>query len=100
MGEIIIEDKYFEWDDNKAEINWKKHKVLFSVAARVFFDYDRIEDFDDEHSDSEDRMKVIGKVGNILVVIYTERGEKYRIISARRAKKREEAKYYDQYSYQ
>ena len=51
MGEIIIEDKYFEWDDNKAEINWKKHKVLFSVAARVFFDDDRIEDFDDEHSD-------------------------------------------------
>ena len=60
MGEITIEDKYFEWDDNKAEINWKKHKVLFSVAARVFFDDDRIEDFDDEHSDSEDRMKVIG----------------------------------------
>ena len=94
MGEIIIEDKYFEWDDNKAEINWKKHKVLFSVAARVFFDDDRIEDFDDEHSDSEDRMKVI------LVVIFTERGEKYRIISARRAKKREDARYYDQYSYQ
>ena len=100
MGEIKIEDKYFEWDDNKAEINWKKHKVLFSVAARVFFDDDRIEDFDDEHSDNEDRMKVIGKVGNVLVVIFTERGEKYRIISARRAKKREEARYYDQYNHQ
>jgi len=49
--------------------------------------------------DDEDRIKVIGRVRNIPAVIYTERDEKYRIISARKATKKEEAKYYGQYSY-
>ena len=59
----------------------------------------RIDDFDDFHSDDEDRIKVIGKVGQILVVIYTERTDRLRIISARLAKKLEKEKYYGQYSY-
>ncbi len=97
MGEIEIGDLIVEWDDDKAELNWKKHKIYFEDAAYVFLDDDRIEDYDELHSDYEDRWQVIGKVRGILVVIYTERGEKYRIISARYATTEEEDKYYGQY---
>ena len=93
VGEYI-----FEWDDDKAEINWQKHKVYFETAARVFLDDNRIEDYDELHSDFEERRKVIGRVGKILVVIYTERGENYRIISARTANKKEKEDYYGQFS--
>ena len=94
-----IEDLKFEWDDNKAEINKRKHNVMFSMAARVFLDENKIDDFDELHSDGETRYKVIGLVNKVLVVIYTERKEKIRIISARRANKKEEADYFGQFSY-
>ena len=58
-----------------------------------------IDDYDEEHSYDEDRIKIIGMVDKILVVIYTERGERYRLISARLANKREVKKYYGQFSY-
>ena len=58
-----------------------------------------IDYYDEGHSDYEDRIKVIGMVDKVLVVIYTERGEKYRLISARLASKREVIKYYEQFSY-
>lgn len=99
VGEIEIGEYIVEWDDRKAEINKRKHKVSFETAAEVFLDEHKIDDYDEFHSDDEERIKVIGKVDSILVVIYTERGEKYRLISARRATKREEAKYYGQYYY-
>ena len=97
MGEIDIGGLIVEWDDNKAELNWKKHKIYFEDAAYVFLDDYRIENYDEIHSDYEERWKVIGKVKNILAVIYTERVEKYRIISARYATKEEEDEYYGQY---
>ena len=97
MGEIEIGDLIVEWDDNKAELNFKKHGIRFRVAARVFLDEKRIENYDELHSDDEDRWQVIGKVKDILAVIYTERREKYRIISARYATKEEEDEYYGQY---
>ena len=97
MGEIEVGEYIVEWDDNKAELNWKKHGIRFKVATRVFLDNDRIEDYDELHSENEDRWKVVGKVRDVLVVIYTERGEKYRLISARFANKREEEEYYGQY---
>lgn len=97
MGEIEIGDLIVEWDDNKAELNWKKHKIYFEDAAYVFLDEKRFEDYDELHSDYEDRWKVVGKVRDVLVVIYTERGEKYRLISARYANKHEEDEYYGQY---
>ena len=99
MGEIIVGDYIVEWDDTKAEINFKKHKIRFEIAARVFLDENRFDDYDEFHSDDEDRIKTIGRVGKILAVIYTERGEKYRIISARYADKNEQEEYYGQYSY-
>ena len=97
MGEIEVGDLIVEWDDNKAELNFKKHGIRFRVAARVFLDEKRIENYDELHSDDEDRWQVIGKVKDILAVIYTERIDKYRIISARYATKEEEDEYYGQY---
>lgn len=84
----------FVWD---AEINKKKHNVMFSIAAKVFLDDYRIDDYDELHSDFEERRRVIGRVGKILVVIYTERGDRNRIISARSATKKEVQKYYEQF---
>lgn len=97
MGEIEIGDYIVEWDDKKAEINKKKHNIRFKLAARVFLDENRIEDYDEFHSDDEERIKVIGRVGKVLAVIYTERGERYRIISARYADREEIDEYYGQY---
>ena len=97
MGEIDIGGLIVEWDDNKAELNYKKHGIRFRVAARIFLDDNRIDIYDELHSDYEDRWKVIGKVRDVLAVIYTERGEKYRIISARYATSEEEDEYYGQY---
>ena len=87
----------FEWDSEKAEINLKKHKIAFEDAARVFLDDYRFDDYDELHSDFEERIKTVGFVRNVLAVIYTERGENYRIISARRADKEEERDYFGQF---
>ena len=78
-------------------MNWKKHKIHFEDAAKVFLDENRIDEFDEEHSDYEERRKVIGMVENILFVVYTERGEKLRLISARNATRREKEDYYGQF---
>ena len=99
MGEIELGELIIEWDDDKAAINYKKHGIHFEDAALVFLDENLIDDYDELHSDDEDRIQVIGMVGKVLVVIYTERGEKLRIISARNATKHERMKYYGQYRY-
>lgn len=89
---------HFEYDEWKNEYNIKQHGISFKTAARVFFDYDRIEFFDEEHSDDEDRYdtigdlsagtvnlpkegemtignvgKFLGSVNDVLFVVYTER---------------------------
>lgn len=92
--EIMINEMLFEWDDEKNRINKLKHNVSFETATNVFFDENRIEQPDEFHSDDEDRWQVIGKVNEILFVIYTEREDKTRIISARRTNKRERGIYY------
>ncbi|MBQ7199123.1 MAG: BrnT family toxin [Selenomonadaceae bacterium] len=92
-------DLKFVWDSEKAEKNWKKHKVKFENAALVFLDEYRIENYDDFNSDDEDRFKIVGEVEKILVVIYTEREDKTRIISARQATKFEREEYYEQFSF-
>lgn len=50
----------FEYDEEKNRKNVEKHGISFKTAARVFFDYDCIEMFDDEHSIDEDRYNTIG----------------------------------------
>lgn len=92
-------DLKFVWDSDKAEINRKKHGISFETAARVFLDENSYDDFDKKHSDFEDRIKIVGRVGKILAVIYTEREDKNRIISARQADKDEEEQYYEQFYY-
>ena len=92
-------DLKFEWDSQKNEKNFKKHGIYFEDAVRVFLDDNYVDDYDELHSNFEDRIKVIGKVREILTVIYTERGDRNRIISARLADKKEEAQYYEQFSW-
>ena len=87
-------EQTFEWDSDKAALNWQKHTVGFEEAAKVFDDPNRIERFDDEHSDYEDRWITIGKVNDILFVVYTERVNAIRLISARRATAQERSDYY------
>ena len=85
----------FEWDEEKAEINLRKHGVDFKDAVAVFDDIYRIEWYDAAHSEGEDRYNTIGLVHDILFVVYTERRERTRIISARKATPRERSFYYD-----
>ena len=77
--------RLFEWDYEKEQRNIKIHKISFETAKLVFNDDKRIEFFDVNHSDTEDRLITIGKVDKVLFVVYTERGDKTRIISARPA---------------
>lgn len=113
----------FEYDENKNRTNIKKHGISFKSAARVFFDYDRIEFYDEENSVCEDRYDTIGDIsagsiihaenvdtiiGNVgiddvLFVVYTERIRRnkngtdidvIRLISARYATNFERGLYY------
>lgn len=120
MVDFTMGGMAFEYDEQKNQMNIRKHGISFKSAARVFFDYDRIEFFDDEHSEEEERYDtigdtsagrlehltentMIGKINEILFVVYTERirieenGEKTdvtRLISARMATNFERGLYY------
>ena len=93
--QIEIDNQLFEWNDDKAALNVIKHGVYFEDAALVFNDRNRIEKYDLAHSVDEDRWLTIGMVNSILCVIYTERGEATRLISARKATPQEKREYYD-----
>ena len=88
-------DMLFGWDENKNRLNKIKHGISFETALKVFADENRIEQLDDFHSDDEDRWQVIGKVNDILFVVYTERFEAVRLITARKATAQERRIYYD-----
>ena len=91
-----INGQWFEWDNEKAEINKRKHGIRFETAIKVFEDENRKKRRDDEHSTIyEERWQTIGKVGNILFVVYTERRDATRIIMARKAEPAERRAYYD-----
>lgn len=85
----------FEWDEGKAASNVKKHRVAFAEAVTVFSD-PLAAIFDDEiHSEEEQREIIIGHsdANRLLLVCFTERAGAIRIISARRATKRERRDY-------
>jgi uncharacterized DUF497 family protein len=87
----------FIWDENKNIANLKKHGVDFSDAVRAYYDPDRIDFFDREHSTPEEtRWIFLGAVaGAVLFVVETEPDEEtVRILSARPALKREQEAYY------
>ena len=81
----------FEWDENKAARNAEKHQVSFDEAATVFDDPMFITFIDEEHSFDEDRYITIGlsNRGRLLMLAHTDRDGQIRIISARKATKRE-----------
>ena len=87
----------FEWDLAKASANFKKHEVSFEEARSVFYDDLAIQFFDEEHSSEEDRFLMLGMSSGtrLLIVCHCERehGEVIRILSARKATKREGAFY-------
>lgn len=88
----------FEWDDEKEKINIHKHGIDFTTAARVFKDENRLELYDELHSDQEERYITIGIIDGVaylVMVVYTEREEAIRLISARKATNREGRMYYD-----
>ena len=88
----------FEWNDAKAEANWQAHGVSFELAKTVFQDAFAIELLDDREDYGEERLVVIGMAEGqvVLFVAYTERSERIRIISARRATKHEQDHYFRQ----
>ena len=115
---FLLNGMVFEYDEEKNLINFQKHGISLKNAALVFFDYDRIEYYDETHSNiEEDRYNTIGSVnqsmigagnkGGILFVVYTERTaytehnkkvEVTRLISARKATGFEKGLYYGKYN--
>ncbi|MDJ0553652.1 MAG: BrnT family toxin [Microcoleaceae cyanobacterium MO_207.B10] len=87
----------FEWDREKNLINQKKHGVSFEEAKSVFYDDNAIEFWDEQHSDLEDRFLLLGissKMRILLIVhCYREQESVIRIISARKATKKESQLY-------
>ena len=87
----------FVWDENKAEINLRKHGVSFPEASTVFDDYDALQIYDPDHSDAEDRFVMLGMSSALRILVvchcYRENDEQIRIISARKATKNETATY-------
>ena len=85
----------FEWDAQKAVLNAEKHGIEFRQAAEAFLDVLNLTRFDAEHSTHEDRYVTIGKTRGELVVclIHTDRENRVRIISARKADAREKRIY-------
>ena len=123
---FMLGGMFFEYDEEKNEKNIKKHGISFKSAARIFFDYDRIELFDEENSEYEERFDTIGDISagaanltgtadtiigsigtnDILFVVYTERLKRNnkgkqidvtRLISARFATNFERGLYYGKY---
>ena len=117
---------FFEYDEEKNKKNIEKHGISFKSAARILFDYDRIEFYDEENSIEEDRYDTIGDLSagqsvmsskqdtligsitkeDVLFVVYTERVKKLvngdevevtRLISARYATSFERGLYYGKY---
>jgi uncharacterized DUF497 family protein len=85
----------FEWDEQKARLNYQKHGVSFEEAVTVFTDPWAITITDSEHSDTEQRYIDIGMsdTRQVLVVVYTERGANIRLISCRHATLKERKHY-------
>jgi hypothetical protein len=88
-------DDRFEWDPKKARTNLRKHAVSFEEAATTFNDPHLTEPVEDESSPDEQRWVVFGESveGKLLRVVYTERGTKLRLISAKKVTPRQRQVY-------
>jgi uncharacterized DUF497 family protein len=90
-----MHDNDFEWDGDKAAANWRDHGVTFDQAALAMLDPFAIEAIDERENYGEERVNLTGMCGGTLLhVTYAERGERIRIISARRAQRHEQDNYF------
>lgn len=87
----------FEWDNSKAKENLRKHSISFEEAQSVFFDDNAVQYWDDKHSDKEERFLMLGMSNQIRILLvvhcYREDESTIRIISARKATKKEKIEY-------
>jgi uncharacterized protein len=84
----------FEWDEDKRDQNFQKHKVDF-VDVLPVFDGEVLEDVDDRRDYGETRLRCLGEIRRrVYVVVYTWRGKRRRLISARKANVGEQRAYY------
>jgi uncharacterized protein len=89
-----MQDERFEWDDDKARTNIATHKIDFEDAKLVFDDPGVLDDPDETMNYGEDRFRSIGMVnGRLIAVFYTQRDVRLRIISARKATRKEQTAY-------
>lgn len=90
MGTTVVSsDGRFEWDADKDKLNRKKHGLSFEEILEVFDDPAFLTGFDYEQSDTKDRYYGIGNLSGIVLILvfFTERGQRIRLISARQADK-------------
>lgn len=85
----------FEWDPDKADSNLRKHGVSFDEAATAFADPLSLTIPGPDHSSEEDRFVLMGETyhGRLIVVVFMERGERFRIISVRLVTRSERRSY-------
>jgi hypothetical protein len=90
---VHTDERHFEWDAEKAETNWQKHRISFGQAMEVFSDTRAV--IIDNPFPFEERYSALGMdaLGRVLVVVYAWRGDRIRIISARRATRNEQHQY-------
>ena len=84
----------FEWFSEKERLIAEKHGLTMETVKQIFDDPLRIVQHDEVHSGLEERWQTWGKVKGVLFAVYTERGEKIRIITAREATPQERRIYY------
>lgn len=85
----------FEWDELKSNVCFQERGFDFAYAARVFFDPNRIMRLDTRQNYGEHRFQVMGEIDDrLFVVVYTPRRSAVRILSARKANRRE-VQYYE-----
>jgi uncharacterized DUF497 family protein len=89
-----------EWGDDKNEFNKQLHKLAFEDAQYVFTDPERLERVDrsEGNTSGEERWQTLGRVGKVLLAVYTERGENKRLITARTATLNERRSYNGYYT--
>jgi uncharacterized DUF497 family protein len=85
----------YEWDPAKAQANVKKHRVTFEKAASVFLDPSALTFWDPDHSEGEDREITTGRSARhrVLFIAHAPRDGRVRIISARKATRKEQKQY-------
>jgi len=92
-----MDDIRFEWDERKSRANQRKHGVSFDEASSVFFDQQAIEFYDNKPGQFEDRFLLLGVSAKLRILMVChclrEEGNVIRIISARKATKKERRNY-------